>query len=61
MSVFSTVCDELGVPLSAEKTIGPATVIIFLGLEIDTNEMVVRIPIEKITETKKPLLNGPVS
>jgi hypothetical protein len=25
MSVFSTVCDELGVPLAAEKTIGPAT------------------------------------
>jgi hypothetical protein len=43
MSVFSTVCDELGVPLAAEKTIGPATVIIFLGLEIDTNEMVVRL------------------
>jgi hypothetical protein len=56
MSVFSTVCDELGVPLAAEKTIGPATVIIFLGLEIDTNEMVVRIPIEKITETKEKLV-----
>jgi hypothetical protein len=56
MSVFSTVCDELGVPLAAEKTIGPATVIIFLGLEIDTKEMVVRILMEKITETKEKLV-----
>ena len=55
MSVFSTVCDELGVPLAAEKTIGPATVIIFLGLEIDTKEMVVKILMETMTETKEKL------
>ncbi|KAK3105093.1 hypothetical protein FSP39_017153 [Pinctada imbricata] len=39
ISSFEVMCENLGVPLATEKTIGPATVITFLGLEIDTNEM----------------------
>lgn len=40
------------------KTIGPDTVIIFLGLEIDTNLMAIRIPKEKIEEAKDKLNHG---
>ena len=40
----------LGVPIAYEKTEGPTTKICFLGLEIDSEEMVVRIPMPKIKE-----------
>ncbi len=39
-------CD-LGVPVASEKTEGPKTVIIFLGLEIDSEKMMVRVPTSK--------------
>ncbi|XP_048253513.1 uncharacterized protein LOC125381159 [Haliotis rufescens] len=39
---------ELGVPVAHEKTVGPASCLTFLGLEIDTVRMQVRIPQEKI-------------
>lgn len=50
MSVFTDKMTLLGVPLASEKTEGPKTKICFLGLEIDTEEMVIRIPVTKIYE-----------
>ena len=47
MRTFGEVCEEIGIPIAGEKTEGPKTVIIFLGLEIDTEQMIVRIPYEK--------------
>jgi hypothetical protein len=41
---------ELGVPLASEKTQGPTEVLVFLGLELDTNQMTIRIPSEKVEE-----------
>ena len=41
---------ELGVPVASEKTEGPQTVLVFLGLELDSDEMVVRVPMEKVGE-----------
>ncbi|XP_046544805.1 uncharacterized protein LOC124255010 [Haliotis rubra] len=35
---------DFGVPIAHEKTLGPATCLTFLGLEIDTGNMQVRIP-----------------
>jgi hypothetical protein len=40
--------DELGVPIADEKLVGPIHVLTFLGLEIDTDEMMVRIPQSKM-------------
>ena len=40
----------LGVPIAYEKTEGPTTRICFLALEIDSEEMVVRIPMPKIKD-----------
>lgn len=50
MSIFSNTMSELCVPLAEEKTEGPTEVIIFLGLELDSNKMEVRIPLAKISE-----------
>lgn len=55
MSNFRSLCDKVGVPLAEEKTIGPSCIITFLGLEIDTIEMVIRIPQEKLFEVRQKL------
>lgn len=47
----------MGVPIADEKLVGPVHVLTFLGLEIDTDEMMVRIPQSKmnalVAELKK--------
>ena len=43
-----SVCQELGVPLAEEKSEGPTSKLTFLGLEIDTEVMQVRVPQEKV-------------
>ena len=48
MQTFSQLCDDLGVPLASNKTVGPTHVLVYLGLEIDTLEMCVRIPFDKL-------------
>ena len=48
MSVFKLVCDQIGMPMSPDKSEGPTQVIEFLGLMIDTIEMVVRILRDKM-------------
>jgi len=40
----------LGVPLNDEKSEGPTTVMTFLGLVIDSENMLIRIPQPKIIE-----------
>lgn len=47
---FTQCLNELSVPIASEKTEGPTTCIIFLGLEINSIEMTVRIPKEKLRE-----------
>jgi hypothetical protein len=47
---FKDVFAELGVPIAHGKTEGPTEVLIFLGLELNTDQMTVRIPISKINE-----------
>ena len=48
MQGFKKLCEGTGVPTAQEKTVGSSTKVIFLGLEIETIEMVVRIPQEKV-------------
>lgn len=47
---FEQICSELEIPVAAEKSVGPTTVLVFLGLELDSNEMLVRVPLHKIEE-----------
>lgn len=50
MQVFNRVASEINVPLALDKSEGPTEVIVFLGLELDSKEMVVRVPQEKVLE-----------
>ncbi|KAL4241019.1 hypothetical protein ACF0H5_001798 [Mactra antiquata] len=36
VDTFTSVCYELGVPIADDKSVGPTTILIFLGLEIDS-------------------------
>lgn len=55
MSAFHSICHDLGVPLAEDKTVGPTTCLTFLGLEIDTIEMLVRVPYPKCVELQNLL------
>ena len=50
MSVFKLVCDQIGMPVSPDKSEGPTQIIEFLGLTIDTIQMVVRILKDKMQD-----------
>ena len=52
MNTFLKINEELGVPIAENKTIHLTTVLTFLGLEIDTVLMVVRIPSCKLVKLK---------
>ena len=52
MNTFMNVCDELGVPIAENKTVGPSNIITFLGFIIDTVLMMVRIPEEKLQKLR---------
>ena len=41
-------CDDLGVPMAPEKTMGPSSVLCFAGIELDTDQMEARLPEEKL-------------
>ena len=56
MDCYISLCSEIGVPLANEKTIGPTTVLTFLGLQIDTNKMIVQIPDEKLNKLRIALI-----
>ncbi len=45
-------CDWLGVPISPTKTEGPATKLVFLGIEIDSVSMTIRLPPEKFSRLR---------
>ena len=55
MSAFHGKMALLAVPVSSDKTEGPKTNICFLGLEIDSEEMLIRIPATKISEITKQI------
>ena len=44
LQTLLALCKELGIPVAEEKTEGPATILIFLGIEIDTIAMQLRLP-----------------
>jgi hypothetical protein len=50
---FLTLCSKLGVPIKAEKTVQPTTVITIYGIEVDSCNMECRLPQEKIDKVNK--------
>jgi hypothetical protein len=55
MDRLRIICEDWGVPLAEDKTIGRSFFLTFLGLEIETLEMVIRIPQCKLSEIKEKL------
>ena len=49
---------ELGIPIAESKSVGPTTVLVFLGLEIDSLAMTIRIPLNRIEELRQLLENN---
>ncbi|VDI19640.1 Hypothetical predicted protein [Mytilus galloprovincialis] len=45
---FLKLCKTIGVPIKHEKTRFPTTVLTIYGIEIDSNEMIARLPSDKI-------------
>ena len=54
MNYFLSISQELGIPITDEKI--PVTVLTFLGLEIDTEDMAIRILQEKLESIKADLM-----
>lgn len=50
MLKFESICSDIGVPIANKKTEGPSTVIEYLGLTIDTINMLIKIPDKQIKE-----------
>ena len=48
-------CDQMGLPVEPEKDEGPATALPFLGIELDSMAMDIRLPSEKLTRLRKEL------
>ena len=55
MNCFVDVCNYINVPVAHEKTEGPSTVIEYLGLTIDTVNMLIKIPKDKIVELQEKI------
>ena len=45
-------CQELGVPVAPHKTEGPSTSIAFIGIVIDTERSVLRLPSDKLSRLR---------
>ena len=54
---FIDIAYTLGVPLAADKTEGPTTVLSFLDIELDTVEQVSRLPLEKLNKCRDMIIS----
>ena len=50
-----TTCEQVGLPVAPEKTEGPCTRLTFLGIEIDTVALQLRLPQDKLDKLKTTL------
>jgi hypothetical protein len=55
MKTFDHVCERFGVPIAKEKTEGLMTKMEYLGLTLDTIDMYVQIPDNKVQEMLKQI------
>ena len=49
---FLDLCKEIGVPMAEDKTIGPFQVLEFLGLELDTVQEIICLPLDKLEKCR---------
>ena len=48
LETITSICNKLGFPLAKDKVEGPSTVLIFLGILLDSSKMELRLPVEKL-------------
>ena len=56
LNSFLSLCMELGIPIAHHKTVGPSQVITVLGIELDTRQMMARLPLDKLDKYKNDIL-----
>ena len=55
LDTFIAMCNEVGVPLAPDKTLGPATVLSFLGIELDSIALEARLPSDKLDKARSEI------
>jgi hypothetical protein len=50
-------CDDLGLPMAQEKTVGPATKLVFLGIELDSLLMRARLPDDRLHQLQRLMVD----
>ena len=55
LACFKELCLKLGVPLAADKTVGPSQTIEYLGLKLDTISTTVSLPQDKLLKAKSSI------
>lgn len=53
---FLAMCEYLGVPVEHKKTVGPDTIIIFVGIELDSVNMLARLPQDKLIKYRQAVM-----
>ena len=61
LQLILDVCRELGVTVALEKCAGPAVCIVFLGIELDSEKLEMRLPLDKLDRLRGPSSNGEVA
>ncbi|XP_077781439.1 uncharacterized protein LOC144327122 [Podarcis muralis] len=56
LEAVTSLMQELGVPLAADKTEGPVTTLTFLGIQLDTIAQSSRLPLDKLVALKEFIL-----
>ena len=56
LTILLSVFNDLGVPIAEHKTIDPSSTVVFLGIKIDSNNMTLHLPDEKLVELKALIL-----
>jgi len=55
LETILTCCLNMGVPVADHKTEGPSTVLVFLGIELDTINRTLRLPEEKLCRLQEEI------
>ena len=53
--VMLETCEAMGIPIEAEKSEGPSPSLVFLGIELDSNDMEMRLSLEKLSNLRESL------
>ena len=48
LAIIKQACHDTGTPIEESKSVGPATTITFLGMELDSVSMEIRLPQDKL-------------